>query len=186
MGVLIFYVTHYNSFAIWLWIYICYVSDVHRPNFLIVESLYPMIFSTINPPDESECAPIMSGSIILYYIWWVFEAVLLALTRSLIVASAHDSLIQTSYSRLSSIPLFIRMWCILHARATTDPLLPVDSWCKVCPSLMFLLFQIFSVAESASSGLFSVSCLEIIFHFTEVHILNAELLCPCFSCQFSV
>jgi len=43
--------------------YICHVSDVHLPNFLIVESLYPMILSAMAPPAWRECAPIKSGSI---------------------------------------------------------------------------------------------------------------------------
>ena len=61
MGVIIFFATTSNSFKIWLWIYICHLSDIQRPNFLIVESLYPMVFSAVPPLDWSECALIMLG-----------------------------------------------------------------------------------------------------------------------------
>ena len=165
MGVLIFFATPYDSFAIWLWIYICHVFDVQQPNFLIVESLYPMIFNAVSPPAWSECDPIMLGSILLSCILRVLAAVLNALTMSLLVASFHSLLCQTSHSRLYSVPLLMIMWCTLRDRSSMAPFLPVDLWCKVFPILMFFWFELFSVAESALSSVFSYSCLERIFPF---------------------
>ena len=78
MGVLIFCVSTSDSFEIWLRIYIFRVSDVRGPNFLIVEFLYPMIFSAIYPPDQSEFTPIVLGSIPLSYSLRVFAEVLTA------------------------------------------------------------------------------------------------------------
>ena len=124
-----------------------------------------MIFSAITPPASSERAPIMSGSITLSCTLRIFAAVVTALKISLLVTSVYIFLWQTSQSRLSSVPLFIRMWCDPSARDAKAPLLPVDSWYKVCPILPFFWFGMFSVSESASSSVFSDSCLEIIFPF---------------------
>ena len=90
MGVLIFCETPSNSFAIWLWIYICHVSEIHQPSFLIVESLYPMILSATTPPTQSECAPIVSGSIPLYCSLRVFASVINTWTMSTLVDSVHS------------------------------------------------------------------------------------------------
>ena len=79
------------------------------------------------------------------------------------VTSAHTFLYQTSQSILSYVPLLIRMWYTLCDRSATYPFLPVVSWCKDCPILPFFLFEIVCVVESASSSVFSDSCLEIIF-----------------------
>ena len=140
MGALIFCATPSNSFSIWLWINICHVSDVHWPDFLIVEYLYPVIFSAISPPSRSECALVMLGSITPYCSLRVFEAVLTALTIYLLVTYVHDLLHYTSQIRFSSVPLFLSMRCTLHARASAYPLLIVDLWCKVSPILPFLWF----------------------------------------------
>ena len=99
-----------DSFEIWMWIYICHVSDVQRPNFLIVESLCPIIFSAIDPPAWSEFAPIISGSILLSCSLRVFTVVLTALTMSTLVTFVQYLLLQTSHIRFSSVPLLIRMW----------------------------------------------------------------------------
>ena len=148
MGVLIFCATSSEIFAIWLWIYICHVSDAQRTNVLIVESLYLMIFSAIDPPARSECAPIMMGSITFSCILRVFAAILTTLTTSLLVNYIHALLCQTPQSRFSYVPLFIRMWYTLHTRTTTAPLLTVDLWCKVFLILLFFWFKYFSVGES--------------------------------------
>ena len=139
MGVLIFCATPSDSFAIWVWIYIFHLFDVQRPNFLIVESLYTIIVSYINPPAWSECAPIMMGSITLSCSLRSFAAVLTALTMYPLVTSAHASLRQTPHSRFSSVPLLLRMRCTLRYRAATSPLLTVDSWCKVFLVIPFFL-----------------------------------------------
>ena len=86
-----------------MWVYICHVSDVHRPNVLIVKSLYTIIFSAITPPAWSECVPVMSGSIHLSCSLSFFDVVLTALKFSPLVTSVHDSLRQTSQRRLSSV-----------------------------------------------------------------------------------
>ena len=85
MGVLIFCVTPYYIFAIWLCICILHVSEVQWRNFLIVESLYTMIFSAISPFAWSECTPITAGSIPLSYSLRRFALVLTALTMSMLV-----------------------------------------------------------------------------------------------------
>ena len=72
VGVLIFYATPSNSFAIKMRIYICHVSDIQKPHVLILESLYPIILSAITPPAQSECASTMSGSIPLSFRLRVF------------------------------------------------------------------------------------------------------------------
>ena len=87
--VLIFWATPSYSFEIWLWMYICHVSDVHLPNFLIVESLYPMILSAMAPPARRECAPIKSGSIPLSCRLSDFVAVRTALTISWLSTECH-------------------------------------------------------------------------------------------------
>ena len=125
MGVLIFCATPINSFEIWLCIYICHISDVQRPNSLVVEYLYPIIFSAIAPPDWSEYAPIMSGSITLSCILRVIKAVLTALKSCLLVTSVHASLHHTSQSRFSFVSLLIGMWRTLRAVASKAPLLTV-------------------------------------------------------------
>ena len=122
---LIFCATPYDSFEIWVWIYICHVFDVQQLNFLIVESLYTMIVSDITPPDWSEFPPIVLGSIPLYCSLRSFAAVLTALKMSPLVTSAHASLRQTPQSRLSSVPLLLSMCCTLRYRVATDPLFPV-------------------------------------------------------------
>ena len=139
MGVLIFCATPSDNFTIWMWIYICRVLDVQSPNVLIVESLYPMIFSAIAPPDRSECAPIMLVSIPISCSLRIFAEVISAQTMSLIVTYVHTLLIQTSHIILSSVPLFLSMWYTLCDRSAEAPFLPVDSWCKVLPILPFLL-----------------------------------------------
>ena len=137
MVVLIFFAKPSDSFEIWLWIYICHVSDVYWPNSLKVESWYPIIFSTIAPPSWSECAHIMLGSTPLSFSLRVFAAVLAYLTLSPLATSFHASLRQMLQRRLSSITLLLRMSYTLLYRATTAPFLPFDSWCKVCPILPF-------------------------------------------------
>ena len=137
MGVLIFCAMPSDTFAILLWIYICHVSDVQRRNVLIVESLYTIIFSFIDPPDQSECAPIMLGQIPLSHSLRFFVAFLNTLTMSPLVSSIHALLRQTLQSILSSIALLLRMCYTLRARAATAPLLPVDLWCKVFPNIPF-------------------------------------------------
>ena len=134
---IIFCVTLSDSFIIWMWIYICYVFNVHWPNFLILESLCTLVYSAIAPHDRSECAPIMSGSITFSCRLRVFAAVLTALTMSPIILSVHDSLHQTSHSIVYYVPLLIRMWCTLHAKAATAPLRPIDLWYKFFPILPF-------------------------------------------------
>ena len=42
--------------------YILHVSDVHLPNFIILESLYPTILRAVSPPALRDCATIRSGS----------------------------------------------------------------------------------------------------------------------------
>ena len=126
MGVLIFCVKPSGSFEMWLWICICHVSDVQQPNFLILESLYAMVFSAIYPPALSECAPIMFGSITLSCILRFFELVITALKISLLVTAVHASLRQTPQSKFSSITLLLSMWCTLLAMDSKDPLLLVD------------------------------------------------------------
>ena len=138
MGVLIFCATPSDSFAISLWIYIYHVSDVQRPDFMIVESLYPVILISIAPPDWSECTPIMSGSTLLSCSLRGFVTVITALKMSSLVTSAHASLSQMSQSRFYYVPLLLKMWYTLHARVATSPFLPVDLWCKVCPVPLFL------------------------------------------------
>ena len=61
MGVLIFCATPSDIFEIWLWIYICHVSDVHQPFFLNSGILISYDFISIAPHVRSECAPIMFG-----------------------------------------------------------------------------------------------------------------------------
>ena len=94
-------------------------------------------FSAINPPARNECTPIMQGSIILSCILRVFVVVLTNMTMSPLVTSVHNSLQETSQSRLSSVTLLLRMWYTLNARAAMAPFLTIDSWCKVCPILPF-------------------------------------------------
>ena len=137
MGVLIFCTTFYNSFSIWLYIYFFHLSDLNRTYFMIVESLYPMVFSAITLPSQSESAPITSGSIPLYCSLRVFEAVLTALTLSPLVTSFHNSLRQISQRILYYVPLLLSMWCTLHAGAAKDPFLSKYFWCKVFPIIPF-------------------------------------------------
>ena len=47
MGVIILCATPFNSFSIWLWIYIFHGPDVQRTNSLKVESFYNMILVTL-------------------------------------------------------------------------------------------------------------------------------------------
>ena len=108
----------------------------------------------------------MSGSMLLSFSLRVFVEVLAALTMSLLVNYVHASLLQMLQRRFCSITLLLSMWYTMCARASKDPFLPVYSWCKVFPILPFFLFEIFSVAESASRSVFSDSCLEIkYFHY---------------------
>ena len=116
------------------------MSDAHRQNFLIVQSLYPMIFSDIAPPDWSECALIILGSNPLSCILSIFEGVLTAIKMSPLVTSVHALLHQTSQIRLSYVSFLPRMRCTLRDRDAMAPLLPVDSWCKVCPILPFYIW----------------------------------------------
>ena len=141
MCVIIFCTIPSNSFEIWLWIYICHLYDVHCLKLLIVEYLYPIIFSAIAPPAWSKCAPIMSGSTPLSCSLRGFEVVLTALKMSLLLTSVHDSLRQTSQRIFSSITVLLRMCCTLRARSDTDPVLPFYLWFKVYLIIYFIEFE---------------------------------------------
>lgn len=49
--------------AIWLWMYSRNVSDLHRPCFMIVVSLWPVSLRAMAPPARRECTPTRSGAI---------------------------------------------------------------------------------------------------------------------------
>ena len=123
---IIFCATRSYNFEIWLWIYICQVSNSQWPNLLIVEYLYPMIFSDIAPPDRSKCAIILSGSIPLPWSFRDLYDVLNARTISPFVTAVHETFRHTSHSILSSVPQLLRIWCTLRDMDVTPPLVPVD------------------------------------------------------------
>jgi len=143
--------------------YICHVSDVHLPNFLIVESLYRMILSAMAPPARRECAPIKSGSIPLSCRLSDFVAVRTALTISWLSTECHLLLMHTSQMRFLPFPPLEMMWCTLLATAATAPPGPVDSWCSVCPVRPFFWLEILIVHESAVSKMWSGESLGRIF-----------------------
>ena len=76
MGELIFCLTPFDSFEIWLWIQIFYLSDVQRPNFLIAEYLSPMDLIAIAPPDQIKRECVISGSIHFPWIFRVLDSFL--------------------------------------------------------------------------------------------------------------
>jgi len=84
--------------------YICHVSDVHQPNFLIVESLYPMILSAMVPPVRRKCAPIISGAMPLSCRLSDFATVHVAATISEPSMECHMVLMHTSQMRCSPLP----------------------------------------------------------------------------------
>ncbi len=155
MWVLIFAATPSESFPIWLWMYICQVLEVQRPNFWMSESLYPMSLSAMAPPARREWAPTMSGS---YPFSWRLSALtdsLMACTMLLPVTLVHFLFKYTSQITFDSSPPFDKMWCTRRARPATAPRVPVDCWCRVWPMRPFFWFDIFIVAESAESNCLS-------------------------------
>ena len=115
-----------------------------------------MVFCAIAPTSWSECVHIMLGSIILSCSLRFFAAVLTALTMFPLVTSIHALLCQTLQRRFSSVPVLLRMWYTLRARDSTANLLPVYSWCNVCPILLFFWLDFF-VLLSPPQAVCSVS-----------------------------
>ena len=127
-GVLIAAATPSWNLSIWVWMYICHVSDVHLPSLRMVESLKSISFKAIAPPARSEWEPTRSGSnpLMCRPIFCTERRV--AVTMDVLVIEHHLSLLNTSQIRLSSEPPCARTCATLLASAATAPSGPVDSW----------------------------------------------------------
>jgi len=155
-GVLIFVEMPFARCPIWLWIYMRKVLLDHLPYFINTESSSFCSLRAIAPPARSEWVPTRSGSspASCHFKVLMDWRMLRLISSGVIVLSLSPSW----YVDISEciLPPFVRMWWMRRASARTQLLKPSDvSWWIVCPILPFFWFEIFNVAESASSSLAS-------------------------------